>query len=143
MMKFDAVAALLSLDKLEQGAWMTLKEPGGDAPVLVGGRPVRLKVRSTQSDAYQQLLDEMIREGAKKLRGDPVSLAVEAGKAEPARKFARLVTAVENFSGEAPGEQVPAEGDLISFARLKETRWIADAALRFADDLANFRAESA
>jgi len=147
-MKFDVLERVSSKEAIEDGAWMRVNAPGTSNPLYRDFKaedpkePVRIRVRSIRSEAYQAHAANEERKAfnaAKDLTGQKQRDAIVAvTKKRRVLDFAVLVTEVENVSKGVDGPVKPSHDDLIRIGSASESGWLVDQVFVFARDDENF-----
>jgi hypothetical protein len=147
-MKLGSVAEILKPDLIETGTWCHLRDPTDGEPLFaqVDGKtdrskPLRIRVRSVLSEAFQNLTDQQARRGAAdnrrvKSEAQRLELALKRIRDDLPQSFSVLAVDFENFGGEAL--QTPSDDDKQAIARASNTRWIAEQVSEHAADKANY-----
>lgn len=143
--KFAFVDDVVVESKLEDGVWLHLSGPDGE-PLYLGAdktKPVRVKVRSTASRAYEAHQDAVTRKALaenRKAKNDAQrqQAVLNQMKREGPKGFAALVAAFENTSPEALGVWIPSDDEAVAFASHPKTKFIVDQVNAFAADQSNF-----
>lgn len=143
--KFTFVDDVVVETKLEDGVWLHLLGPDNE-PLHLGNdktKPVRVKVRSTASRAYEAHQDAVTRKALaenRKAKNDAQrqQAVLNQMKREGPKGFAALVVAFENTSPQALGVWVPSEDEAAAFAAEPKVKFIVDQVNAFAADQTNF-----
>lgn len=144
-MKFDVLTSQVAADTIEDGAWLHLVSPAGEELFLdkEKTKPVRIKVRSTSSKAYEQHEDTVTRRAlsenrkAKSETQKQQAVLAQMKRQQPAG-FAALVTGMENVSTDQPGLITPTDQEKFDFASDPHNRWVVDQVMDFARDAENY-----
>lgn len=151
-LSFDVLDDAYSADAIENGAWLHFLGPDQEPMYLTIGEgdkakkvPVRARVRSMLSVAYDKHMDQLqtgTANKARKLKGDEArrKLLLREMKENQPKAFAALVVELENISRGALGVVSPPQSDLLHFALITKNKVWVDQVLEFAADNANFGA---
>jgi hypothetical protein len=134
---FKGLEALDTIAASEEGAWLTLRNPFTNEPIIVDKEPLRLKLAGPDSERFHKMLQETAHrmERARGLAPDR-TLGRDQSNQIMAECFAPMVLDWEGFRGEN-GQPVPCSREQVErlFRQRPRLRQQAD---QFVGAIANF-----